>query len=273
MTTASTPLTYEIAGSGPPIVLIHAGIADSRMWDDQFAAFAERFTVIRYDVRGFGRNVTPAETYSDRGDLLAVFDAAGVERAAIVGVSKGAMIALDFALDHPDRVTALILAAPALGGVPASAAAAEFYAAVDDLYEEGDLDGAVEMELSRWVDGPRRSSDMVDPTVREKVRVMNTENFDTGDMGKEQPLMPPAVGRLDEVEVPTLVIVGDGDVREIFQNANTLAMGIPGASQVVVMHDVAHMLTMERPDEFNRIAIEFLESATPPPSAMSSKDG
>jgi len=250
-------LAFEIAGHGRPLVLIHAGIADSRMWDDQVDAFARQFTVIRYNLRGFGQSVMPAGTYSDRDDLCGLLRALDIVRAAVVGVSRGAMIALDFALDHPKMVEALVLTSPALGGVAASVAAHQQDAGIGALADSGDLAGAVELELRRWVDGPHRSPDMVDAIVRETVRAMDIDNFNLEEDGDELPLMPPAAGRLVEIRVPTLVIVGDGDVPEILENADRLVGGITGSGKAVVPN-AAHMLSMERTQEFNRLVLDFL---------------
>ncbi|GAC1615061.1 MAG: alpha/beta hydrolase [Gemmatimonadaceae bacterium] len=254
-----TQLAYQIAGSGHPVVLIHAGVADSRMWDDQFDAFARQFRVVRYDMRGFGQSAMARGTYSDRDDLLALLESLGIARAAIVGVSKGAMVALDFALDHPERVDVLVLASPALGGVPDSAATQEFEAAVDALDAAGNRAGAVDLELSRWVDGPHRSAAVVDGAVRERVREMDTDNFEAGEGGIEVPLMPPGVERLGDVHAPTLVIVGDHDAPETLENAERLVTGMSDTRKEVI-HGTAHMLSMERPVEFNRIVSDFLNA-------------
>lgn len=251
-------LAYEVAGHGRPVVLIHAGIADSRMWDDQFDVFADRMEVIRYDLRGFGHSLMPPGPYAHRYDLFGLLTALGVSKASIVGVSKGAMIAVDFALDHPDMVDSLVLVSPALGGTTPSAFSQQQDAEIDAVYEAGDLAGAVELELRRWVDGPRRTPDKVDPGVRERVRDMDAYNFDlTGEEGIEQPLEPPAVERLHEIRVPTLVVVGDGDVEDTLRNAELLVTGIEGARKAVI-HDAAHMLSMERKHEFNRLVLDFL---------------
>jgi pimeloyl-ACP methyl ester carboxylesterase len=141
-----------------------------------------------------------------------------------------------------------------------SALSQEQDAAIDAAYEAGNLPGAVELELRRWVDGPHRTPDIVDGSVRERVRDMDTYNFDlAGEEGVQQPLDPPALERLNEVRVPTLVIVGDGDVPDILENAATLAAGIAGARKEVI-HDAAHMLSMERKQDFNQLVLDFLSA-------------
>lgn len=107
---------YEEMGTGKPLVMIHGGLLDRRMWDDQFAVFAGSYRVIRYDARGHGLSKAPSGTYSHHEDLKKLLDALKVERAAIMGLSMGGYIAIDFALAYPDRVSALVLVAPGLTG-------------------------------------------------------------------------------------------------------------------------------------------------------------
>jgi len=164
--------------------------------DERAPVFAQHFQVIRYDIRGFGQSITPAGAYSDRDDLPGLLAALGITEASVLGVSKGAMIALDFALDYPQNVDALILASPAISGATSRAVSLEQDAEIDAVYETGDLAGAVELELRRWVDGPRRTPGMVDRAVRQRVRKMDMHNFDlAGEDGVEQPSDPPATER------------------------------------------------------------------------------
>lgn len=251
-------LAYEEAGSGPPLVLVHAGIADSRMWDGQFEELAEHFRVVRYDVRGYGQSAMPAGEYTDRDDLRELFRALGIDRTFVLGVSMGAKIAVDFTIEHPEMVDALVLVSPALGGTTPSTEAQEYMGHIDEVYEGGDLEGAVEMELRWWVDGPNRTPEMVDTTVRERIRRMDTDNFDPpGEEGTELPLDPPAAGRLEEIHVPTLIIVGGGDVPDTLRNADLLEASIPAASKEVIP-EAAHMVSMERPEAFKQLVVGFL---------------
>jgi pimeloyl-ACP methyl ester carboxylesterase len=253
-------LFYEVAGEGPPLVLIHAGIADSRMWDDQLDTFAARFTTVRYDVRGFGRSDLPTGDYANHDDLGGLFGQIGLERAALVGVSMGAEIAAEFALTYPERVTALVLVASRLARPTASEALRRGWDDVEAAYEAGDIPLAVELELRMWVDGPRRSPDQIDPAVRERVRVMDTDLFRRGEgAGDARPLEPPASARLAEIRAPTLIIAGDHDVADVVESIDQLVASIPGARQAIVP-GTAHLPSMERPNEFNRIVLDFLGS-------------
>ena len=253
-------LYYEVAGEGHPLVLIHAGIADSRMWDDQFGVLAQRYRVIRCDVRGFGRSAMPAgEQFQPWEDLYSLLRHLGVERAYVVGCSMGGAIAVDFTLTHPEMADALVTVGAGLGGFEQhSELAVRLWTEIDAAAESGDLDRAVELTVRMWVDGPNRTPDRVAPPVRERVRAMERDNLALGsDESLARDLDPPAIGRLGEIGVPTLVMMGDEDMPDISAVAGLLAVGIPHARKVV-MHDTAHVPNMERPDEFNRILLEFL---------------
>ena len=148
---------YELAGSGPPVVLLHAGIADSRMWDTQFDAFAAAgHRVVRYDMRGYGRTTPVPGEFSPREDLRALLKALGIERASLVGCSMGSRTALDFALRYPDRVERLVLTSPSVNGFRYTGPPSPLSAQIDAAELDDDLARVNELEIQMWVDGPRR---------------------------------------------------------------------------------------------------------------------
>ena len=255
-------LYYEEAGNGYPLLLIHGGLVHSSMWDDQFEAFTRHFQVIRFDLRGFGRSSPPAGEYAYHEDARGLLDALSVRQAHVIGLSMGGKIAIDFALAHPERVTALVPVASALSGYGFSESTVRRIVEADNLLEAGKIAAGVELENRLWVDGPARTPETVDPGVRERVRTMNTANYQraTGE-GIELDLEPPAIDRLSEIGVPTLVIAGDQDVPDILAIAERLRRDIAGA-RLVIISDTAHQLNMEQPDEFNRIVLEFLRSSS-----------
>jgi pimeloyl-ACP methyl ester carboxylesterase len=255
-----TQLYYDVAGSGRPIVLLHEGIADHRMWDAQVAAFAPHYRVIRYDARGFGRSPMPPEAFYRHEDLQGLLEALGIDHAILLGASMGGAAAIDAALAYPEMVDALVLMASALGGYDFSDETKQKWAEIDAAYERDGVAAAVELELQMWVDGPFRTPEQVDPAVRELVREMNMGAYaGYNESASEQELEPPAISRLGEIRVPTLIVVGDLDVPEIVARATLLEQGIAGARKVVVP-GTAHVLNMERPEEFNRLVLDFLES-------------
>jgi 3-oxoadipate enol-lactonase len=255
-----TRFYVESAGEGEPLVLLHAGITDSRMWDEQFTEFAQHFRVVRYDRRGFGRTETRsgAGAYSHREDLYELLRALEIERARLVGCSQGGKIATDFTLAHAKLTEALILVAPALGGFEFAGEEPEQLKELALADEAGDVERVGELELQIWVDGPRRKPHEVDSRLRERVREMNRIALNAPqDFGTEQPLEPPAVGRLKEIRVPTLVLVGDLDTPRTLAASRTLAEEIDGA-RMVIIEGAAHLPSMEHPAEFNRHVLSFL---------------
>ncbi len=251
-------LFFEMAGRGSPVVLIHSGITDSRSWEPQVAAFTPQHRVLRYDLRGMGRSDLGHGSYSNVDDLVTLLDAVGLERAALVGVSMGGALALDVALEHPGRVATLVLVGAGISGRQPPDAFKTQMDEIDALYERGLIDQVIERELEIWLYGKGRTAADVDPAIREAVREMDrntTERFPAD--AKPERIEPPAIGRLGEVHVPTLVIVGDLDVDHVQEGARVLSKGIAGA-RMAVMRGVAHLPNMERPDEFNRLVLDFL---------------
>jgi pimeloyl-ACP methyl ester carboxylesterase len=252
-------LCYEIAGEGQPLVLIHGGLVNSGLWDDQFEVFARQYRTLRYDVRGFGTSKSPTSYYSNHGDLRDLLDFLGIQRAYVLGLSMGGMIAIDFTLTYPDRVAALLPVAAGLSGYRATSNRA-LRDEMEAAYERGDKERAVELSLQVWTDGPQRTPDQVDPAVRERIRAMTVHTFDLPDVEPWlQRLEPPAIDRLAEIHAPTLFVVGDQDVADILKIGELIVTHVPGAQRAIIP-GTAHHLNMEQPAEFNRIVLEFLNS-------------
>jgi pimeloyl-ACP methyl ester carboxylesterase len=261
-------LYYEVAGDehAHPLLLVHAGIADHTMWDDQFEAYSQRYRVIRYDTRGFGKSfVEEGASYSSRQDIRDLFDHLGVRSAYLIGVSIGGQIATDFTLEHPAMVDALVPVGAGLSGWDPSAGDAtveekRLFERDQKLAEAQDWEGMADNDVQLWVDGPGQPAGRAPEQVRAKVRAMCLNNYLTHPTkGKWRPLQPPAAGRLHEIGVPTLVIAGELDVSGVHIIADALAKGIPNARKVV-MPGTAHVPNMEKLDEFNRLVLDFLAS-------------
>lgn len=253
-----TRFYYELAGRGRPLVLLHAGIADCRMWETQFDSFARQRLVLRHDRRGFGKTAMTDGTFAHHRDLFDLLTHLGVVRATLLGCSQGSRIAVDLALEHPEIVDSLVLVSPALGGYTHTAEPPRQWRELEKADEEGDVARVNELELQVWVDGPRRTPEQVDPAVRELVREMNRVALSVlPDLGTEETLEPPAANRLEEINVPTAVVVGDLDTRRTLDVADFLCAKVAGARKFVV-REAAHLPNMERPAEFNRIVLEFL---------------
>jgi 3-oxoadipate enol-lactonase len=259
--TKEAELHYEVAGEGPPVVLVHAGIADSRMWEPQWTTYPASHRTVRYDMRGFGETPIRPGSFSHAGDLVGLLEALELGPAALVGVSLGGRVALEVTVARPDLVSALVLVGPGLPGHDWTEETQAGWAEEGAAVEAGDLDAAVEMNLRMWVDGPGREPGDVAAAVRERVGVMQRRAFElqipVGDEAEEEPLVPDLVQRLGEIDVPTLIVVGEEDRPDMHAIADRLEGSIPGARRATIP-GAAHVPSLERPAEFDRLVLEFL---------------
>jgi 3-oxoadipate enol-lactonase len=251
---------HDFRGEGPPVVLLHAGIADSRLWEPQQRSFPQSHSVLRVDLPGFGNSPLETNPVSLRGAVRDVMDAEGIDRAALVGVSLGGNTALELALESPERVSALVLVGAGLPDHEWSEEVTAFSADEEAALERGDLEAAVDANLRMWFAGPRRSLDDMDPAMREFVGEMQRQAF-RQQKGHDDVRMlrldPPASARLGDVNAPALVLTGDDDVADIHRIADRLAAGIPGAERATIA-GAAHLPSLDRPEEFDRIVLDFL---------------
>jgi len=254
-----TQLHGEEAGEGPPVVLVHAAVGDSRMWDPQWESFPRAHRTVRFDLPGFGRSPLPGPRFTPGHALLGVLDHLGLERAALVGASFGGRVALEVALARPERVSALVLAgAPLEDGHDWSPAARAFFAAEEAALARGDLDAAVEANLRTWL------SPDADPEVRARVGEMQRRAFELQAAHpelEEEALVPDLELRLGDVRAPTLVLVGERDLSDFHAFAERLAAAIPGARHLV-LPEAAHLPSLERPGEFDAVVLGFLAHAS-----------
>lgn len=261
------PFYYERVGKGHPLVLVHAGIADLSMWNEQVAPLAQHYDVLRYDLRGYGKTPLPAGSFSHANDLYNMLKLLGIESAYLIGCSMGGTTIIDFALEHPEMVDAQILVACAPSGfeflddeaMDADGEAMRLQQEHESAIQQGDIAKAAEIETAFWVVGLQRTVEQVDPTLLARVNEMNKialANKITNPDG-EQLLEPPAITRLGEINIPTLVIVGDIDDPNIVRSCELLATQIPNAQRAII-DGTAHFPNMERPAEFNQLVLEFL---------------
>jgi 3-oxoadipate enol-lactonase len=258
-------LYSEVAGEGPEIVLFHEGICDSRMWDRQWEKYTGSHRVLRFDFRGFGRSPLEPGSFASARDALDLMDRHGFERAALVGVSLGGRVAIEVAVAAPERVAALVLVGSGLPGHDWSEEMKASWEQEEAAVRAGDVDKAVDVVLRTWVAGPGRDLEDVDPQVRADVAEMQRRAYELQvphlDRDDEELLVEDVAQRLGEVRAPTLVLVGEEDVPDMRAIADRLAREIPNA-RFETIADTAHVPSMERPEEFDRLVLGFLESVT-----------
>jgi pimeloyl-ACP methyl ester carboxylesterase len=248
---------YEREGSGIPVVFLHAGVADSRMWEPQAPAFAKHFDVIRPDMRGFGHSTLPPGRWAPVDDLLALIDELHLKPVHLVGCSMGGGVAVDFALEHGERVSKIVLVGPGISGTHFGAKYPELFAEAEAADTAGDHAAIVEADAHLWLDGPRRRPGYVTDPIRKLFFEMDS-NFDSDyESAPIDQIEPPAAERLHEITAPTLVIVGDEDAPPIFDAVALVMEKVPHARKAVI-RDAAHLPNLEHPEEFNRIVLEFL---------------
>ena len=248
---------YERTGEGMPVIFLHAGVADSRMWEPQVTAFARHFDVIRPDMRGFGQSELPPGRWSPVHDLLGLVDHLHLKPAHLVGCSIGGGMAIDFAIEHGERVSKLVLVGPGIGGVEFGPKYPELFAEAEAAEKTGDHRAMIEADARLWLDGPKRSPGYVKDPIRNLFFDMDS-NFDSDwDSAPTEKIEPPAAERLNEITAPTLVVVGDEDAPPVFDAVELLMGKVPHARKVVI-HDAAHLPNLEHPEEFNRAVLSFL---------------
>ncbi|MBI1279710.1 MAG: alpha/beta fold hydrolase [Anaerolineaceae bacterium] len=253
---------YEVAGEGETLVLSHAGFVDSGMWDDQWKVFSEKYRVIRYDMRGFGKSGKLDHPVARRDDLGTLLDRLKVKQAHLLGCSMGGEIVIDYALEHPERVLSLT----AVSAVPSGfEMQGEPPAEIIELFQAArnrDLERQSELQIRLWVDGPFRQPEQVDTVVRQRAAAMNripVENATFFNVDMQAPENPPspALPQLGHIQVPTLIIAGALDNSEILRASEVMHQAIP-SSQKYIIDDAAHVPNMEEPAQFNHIVLDFL---------------
>lgn len=244
-------LAYWVSGSGPTVVLLHGSNVDHRMWNRQVEVLERDFRVVRYDLRGHGKSDLPEQPFRADRDLLALLDELGEERVSLVGLSLGGQIAIDFALQNPERVQRMVLASPGVGGFRPAALPPYFKDLIAAL-QERDYDRANQALLAT----PLME---VPPEYRELVKSMVESNrrLWTVPPAFVQSVQPAAISRLGELKMPILVLVGDSDVDYIRELAQQVAEQAPNA-RLEAIPGGRHLLNLSSPAEFERRVTRFL---------------
>ena len=248
---------YEAAGQGPVIIMIHDGLLHRETWNAQFAVFAKHYRVIRWDRRGYGRSSTPTSAFSQLDDLFAVLKGLKVERARLVGCSAGGLLAIHFALDHPQMVTALVLVGPIVSGLEFS----------DHFTTRGNRgiprpDVTVAQKIDYWASKDPWIMAPENTAARQKFKTLLTANPQnlqgTGQQFARWPDQP-ALDRLSQIKVPTLLVVGESDIPDVHAHIGAIQAGIAGSKRVVLNRS-GHLPQVEVPDAFNEVVLGFLNN-------------
>lgn len=250
----------DVTGAGACVILLHAGVADRRMWRTTCEALSGKFKCIAYDRRGFGDSTSPDKTFRNIDDLDAVIRNFGCKRAHLIGSSQGGRIAIDYALAKPENVQSLVLVAPALTGasVPSSYPPA-IQALMDELEQaeaKPDLEKVNAIEAHMWLDGPLSSENRVAGPARDLFLDMNGRVLRHAPLSKEHPA-PSAAEQLHRLTQPAFMIWGDADFPHIKDRSRLIANTLPGARHLV-MEDCAHLPNMEQPRQFDEAVLKFL---------------
>ena len=247
---------YEAAGHGPAIVMIHDGLLHRETWDAQFSSFAESHRVIRWDRRGYGRSDSPNAPFVNLDDLYALMKGLEVDRATLVGCSSGSLLAIEFALDHPDMVSSLVLVGPIVSGFGFT----EHFRTRGDRGQPG-RDAPVDQRIEYWTAKDPWIMAPESTAARKTMRDLLVENpqnlIGAGGFARWPGFS--CMGRLSEIEVPTLIVVGESDIPDVHAHAGVIQAGIEGSRRVVLTHS-GHLAHLEVPDVFNRLVLDFLES-------------
>jgi 3-oxoadipate enol-lactonase len=248
-------LFYEECGTGAEaVVLLHDGIADSAVWDDVWPTFCKQFHTIRYDRRGYGRSPAATTWYSETEDLATLLRARKIRRAILVGSSHGGELSIDFTLQYPNVVKELVLVGAVVSGFPYTDHFLNRGMANSAPFEKND----VAKGLSNWSKDRYLLAPGHEAAQKRLLAILTANPQDMTHADYARPTRP-ALSRLSEIRVPTLILVGDADIPDVHAHAGAIESGIGGSKRVIIS-EAGHLMYLEKPEEFSRAAILFIES-------------
>jgi pimeloyl-ACP methyl ester carboxylesterase len=237
--------------------MIHDGILHRETWNSQFRAFAGKYRVMRWDRRGFGQSDRPNAPFSNLDDLLILMDTLEVERATLMGCSSGGLLAIDFALNHPERVSSLVLVGPIISGFGFSK---HFNTRGGRMTPKSDASVAEKIEYwarnDPWITAPESEA------AKDKIEMLlnaNPHNLIGSGRYARGPGRP-AMNLLSEIRVPALIISGESDIPDVQAHIGVIQAGIAGSKRVVIPYS-GHLTHFEVPHVFNQVVLDFLEAS------------
>ena len=258
---ADGDLAYLDVGTGDPVVLLHSGFADHRVFDDQLPSLAAEFRVIAPDIRGHGFSDNASGPFRWADDLAGLLRHLDLGPAVLVGLSMGAGVATDTALEHPELVRAIVVSG---GGTSAfeykDPELLQHTARAGQLLAAGDIAGWLD-QFTEGVAGPHRTVDDVDPSVIRRLRELTAHTIAKHTPGERDWYVPlgdpwPRVPKLD---VPVLALHGALDWPDSLAMANRFVDTVPNGRSVTI-EGVGHYPNMENPERFNELLTDFLRS-------------
>jgi pimeloyl-ACP methyl ester carboxylesterase len=258
-------LYYETAGSGIPLLLVHAGVADCEQWEDEFLKFSQKFQVIRYDMRGYGKSDPVKGPFSHLIDLNTVIDKLQLHFPMIImGCSMGGVLSMEYALDNPGNIQGLIMIGPGPCGFEMEENEQELFLEAMKAFKEGDLNRLAEIETQIWFESMDSAPDQVDQSMRALLYDMHRSALVGEDQKTEQPgpdTQQPEYAKLAEIDFPVLIIIGSQDLPAMHTAADYMVEKIRLARKVVI-DDAAHLPNMDQPGQFQEVVEEFLDELT-----------
>lgn len=251
-------LFYEEAGEGETIVLLHDGILHHVVWDEQFPALAKNYRVIRYDRRGFGKSLPPKDPFSHVDDLNQLFTQLKIDNAIVFGMSAGGGLAIDFILEYPEKVSALVLVGAIVSGYGYSTHFFTRGGRIASLAEY--LDPPKFIQYFGWKDPYEIYPENIEAKENFlKILKANPQNV-RGALGNlTQPPDRPAVKFLSEIHVPVLILVGEFDIPDVHAHSGVIEAGISNAKREIILRS-GHLIPLEQPEAFNSSVVKFLNS-------------
>jgi len=252
--TVQLAVHYEVAGAGPPVVFSHDGLLPNESWDAQFDVFAADHRVVRWDRRGYGRSARATEPFSSAEDLADIARTVSDSPVALVGCSFGSLVSLHCALDHPALVSALVLVGPVVSGLPMSE-----HFTTRGGHGVPPLDAPVTEQIDYWSGTDPWFVAPQNTAARQRFRALLTANTHQlpPPLEFERMWAEPALPRLGEISVPTLIVVGEHDHPDVHAHCGAIEAAVPGARRVV-LSGCGHLPQLEVPEAFNQLVLEFL---------------